>query len=163
MGLLVKPDAKILRNYFKEMAKLVGQEVYYRYPLPGKNYTIYTEIDANYGPLIKMDAIFEEYPNQKTLRKEGWFSEGEDQWTDPIIHVPYDTEHLQQGSLFIIPSGIDGARGRLFRVTDIRTIMQFPDRCLCRLVPEYETTVQPSQHVYDNTRFNYLKDQEGED
>ena len=32
-----------------------------------------------------------------------------------------------------------------------------------RLVPEYETKVQPAQHVYDNTNFNYLKDVEGED
>lgn len=163
MGRLIQDDARRLREYFEEMAYLLGQTVYYRFPLPDKHYTTYTEIESNYGPLIKTDAIFEEYPNQKTLRKQGWFSEGEDEWTNPIIRVSYNLPNLQQGCLFIIPSGIDGAQGRLFRVTELRTIMQYPDSVMCRLVPEYVTTVAQAQNTYIDTNYNYIQNVEGDD
>jgi len=163
MGKLIQDDARRLRSYFEEMCDLIGQTVYYRFPLPDKHYTTYTEIESNYGDLIETSAIFEEYPNQKTLRKQGWFSEGEDAWTDPIIHVSYNLPFIQQGCLFVIPSGIDGAQGRLFRVTEMRTIMQYPDRIMCRLVPEFITTARPAQNTYNNTNYNYIQDVEGED
>ena len=161
MGLLVQEDAKRLRAYFDEMAKLIGQHVLHKAPKPDKHYTDYTEIESNYGDWVETDVIFDEYPTQQTLKKIGWYSEGTE--TQPILHASWNLQHLQQGSLFLIPSGIDGAEGRLFRVTKMTNIMQFPDRCYCYLVPEYKTTNRKSQQDYSNGGMNYLRSDEDED
>lgn len=49
MGLLVDKDANMFKAYFKEMAKLRGIRCKYQYPLPNKEYTIYSELKASYS------------------------------------------------------------------------------------------------------------------
>lgn len=55
-----------------------------------------------------------------------------------MIHVPYDLHDLQVGALFIIPSGIDNAEGRVFRVISMQTVMVYPASITCEIAPEYE-------------------------
>lgn len=71
-GLLLHgDDIKLHRKWFDEMTKLIGIKVVYRAPRPDKHYTTYTEIDGNYeGPLV-IGCIFEEHPEQQTLKKLG--------------------------------------------------------------------------------------------
>lgn len=66
----------------------------------------------------------------------GWDAELQD--GESIIHVPYDLQGLQVGCLFIVPSGIDCAKGRLFRVTELSNIMIYPASVMCKIVPQYE-------------------------
>ena len=47
--LLSEKDIKLQRKYFIEMTKLIGVNVLYRYTLPNKHWTTYTEIDSNYS------------------------------------------------------------------------------------------------------------------
>ena len=101
--------------------------------------------------------IFEEHPTQQTLKKIGWVSEL--QQNASIIHVPYDLENLQQGSLFIIPSGIDTAKGRLFRVVQIVDIMVYPASVACEIVPEYENTFEPALSTFEQSSFNVLREE----
>ena len=122
IGILLNgSDIKLHRNWFIEMTKLLGIQVIYRAPKPDKHYTTYTEIDSNYEPSRMIGCIFEEHPEQQTLKRLGWMSELQEDAS--IIHVPYDLEGLQQGALFIIPSGLDNSKGRLFRVVKISNIM----------------------------------------
>lgn len=155
---LIKKDVLILRKFFKELCELRGINVLYRAPKEGKNYTNFTEIESNYKEIQPTSVLFEDYPLQDTMRKVGWVPELME--GQSIIHVQYDLTDLQVGCLFYIPSGLDNAEGRLFRVVKMSNIMQFPDRMICALVPEYSTTNVVSQHNYSNTSTNYLNIEE---
>lgn len=157
-GLLLTPDIKLHRTYFNEMVKLIGINVIYRAPRPDKHYTIYTEIESNYEAPKVVGCIFEEHPDQKTMKKLGWISELDEDAS--IISVPYDLEKIQVGSLFIVPSGIDCAQGRLFRVAELSNIMVYPASITCKIVPEYENTFSRSQLNHTHSSFNLLNDEE---
>ena len=157
-GLLLNGDIKIQRNYFKEMCKLLGINVIYKSLKEGKKWTNYGEIDANYNKPILLGCIFNEHPDQATLKKIGWVSELQENAS--IIHIPYDTPNLQTGCLFVIPSGLDGGKGRLFRCTKLTNIMVYPASIACEIVPEYENTYTPSLNNFTNSSFNLLNEEE---
>ena len=157
-GLLLTGDIKIHRQYFKEMCKLLGINVIYKSLKPGKKWTNYGEVDANYNKPILLGCIFDEHPNQQTLKKIGWVSELQENAS--IIHIPYDTPKIEVGCLFIIPSGLDDGKGRLFRCTKITNIMVYPASIACELVPEYENTYEESLNDFTNSSFNLLNEEE---
>ena len=155
-GILLKEsDIKLHRKYFMEMLKLLGIQVLYRAPLKDKHWTLFSEIESNYAPPIKIGCIFTEHPSQQTLKKMGWVSEL--QPNSSIIHIPYDTPDIQQGALFIIPSGLDNAKGRLFRVVKLSNSIIYPASIDCEIVPEYENTYEPSLDNFDHSSFNVLR------
>ena len=157
-GKLLTPDIKIWRQYFREMIKLLGIRVLYRAPKPGKTYTTYREIDASYEKPIMIGCIFDEHPTQQTLKKIGWVSELQENAS--IIHVDYDLPNLQQGALFIIPSGLDNAKGRLFRVTKLTNSIIYPASIMCEIVPEYEDTFIPeTQYDFQHSSFTSLNEE----
>lgn len=140
------------------MTALLGINVVYRAPRPDKHYTTYSEIKSNYYDPILVGVIFDEHPTQQTLKKMGWISELQE--SASIIHVPYDLPKLQQGALFIIPSGIDQATGRLFRVSKLTNGIIYPASMTCEIVPEYENTYQNNQMDFTKTDFNLLNNEE---
>jgi len=87
----------------------------------------------------------------------GWDSELQD--GESIIHVPYDLEGLQVGSLFVVPSGIDCAKGRLFRVTELSNIMIYPASIACKIVPQYEDDYDRSMLDHSTNSFNLLEEE----
>lgn len=100
-GLLLQPSIKLHRRWFIEMAKLLGIKVEYMYPIKdydgkkpidGINWTTYAEIHAAYSTPVTINCIFQEHPDQQTLRKIGWMSELQE--NSSIIHVQYDLEKL---------------------------------------------------------------------
>lgn len=158
-GALLTPDIKLHRTYFKEMCSLIGIKVIYRAPRPSKTYTTYAEIDSNYCEPKLVGCIFEENPSQQTLKKLGWMSELET--SAAIISVPYDLEGLQQGALFIVPSGLDNAKGRLFRVSKMSTIAVYPSSITCEIVPEYvDEFPQAQAYDYKDGSLNILNTEE---
>lgn len=138
------------------MVKLIGIYVYYIPPKPeSKHYTTYGEIEADYNNVMKIGVIFDEHPTQQTLKKMGWVSELQE--NSSIIHVDYDLPGLEQGAMFIIPSGIDHATGRLFRVVRLTNSIVYPASISCELVPEYEDQFVPeTNYDYERTSFNLL-------
>lgn len=152
--LLNEKDIKLQRKYFEECVSLIGVQVIHRAPRAGKSYTTYGEIDSNYFEPVLVGCIFNEFPDQSTMKKLGWNAELDAQAS--LISVPYDLEGLQQGSLFIIPSAFDNAKGRLFRVTGISGIMIYPCSLTCKLVPEYENTFSPNLFNHQSNSFNLL-------
>lgn len=157
-GILLTKDIKLHRGWFKQMCRLIGINVIFRAPKPDKHYTTYTEVEANYYKPQLVGCIFEDHPQQRTLRKIGWISELQE--NESIIHVPYDLEGLQQGALFIVPSGLDSAKGRLFRVSKLSNIMIYPASITCAIVPEYEDTFVDAQKTFKHTSFNLLTEEE---
>ena len=157
----MKKDILIQRKYFEEMVKMIGVQVLHRAPRPGKSYTIYSEIDTNYFEPELVGCIFEEHPNQHTMKKLGWTAELDA--SASLIAVPYDLKGLQQGSLFVVPSAFDNSKGRLFRVVEISGIMIYPCSLTCKLVAEYENTFTPNAYNHQRDSFNLLNREEGYD
>lgn len=157
-GQLLTDSIKLHRNYFKEMVRLLGINCIYRAPQPNKHYTTYAEIESNYEPPIVVGCIFDEHPNQRTLNKIGWVAELDENAS--LISVPYDLPGVQQGALFVVPSGIDNAVGRLFRVSKLSNIMVYPASVTCEIVPEYEDTFEPSLYNHQTDSFNLLNEED---
>lgn len=157
-GLLLTKDIKLHRQWFRQMVKLLGINVIYRAPRPDKHYTTYTEIDSNFNAPMVVGCIFEDHPQQQTFKKLGWVAELQEDAS--IIHVDYDLPGLQQGALFIVPSGIDNTKGRLFRVVKMTNSIVYPASIACMIVPEYENTYQHSQSEFKHESFTLLNDEE---
>lgn len=157
-GLLLSPDIKLHRQYFTELVKLLGIQVFYRAPMPGKHWTVFTEITSNYYDPIQVGCIFHEHPDQQTLKKMGWVSELSE--SSCLIDVPYDTPDLQQGALFFLPAGLDNASSRLFRVVKLQNSIIYPAAITCEIVPEFENTFIQQQYDYTQTDFNLLREEE---
>ena len=144
------------------MTKLIGINVIYRAPRPSKVFDEYGDLDTNYTEPEVVGCIFQEHPDQKSLKKMGWVAELQE--SSSIIHVPYDLPGLQVGALFTIPSGLDNTPGRTFRVISIQNIMIYPASIACEIAPEYETTTQRSQlNDFTQQGFTVLVDNEDDD
>lgn len=160
-GRLLTPDIKLHRKYFNEMVKLLGIQVIYRAPRKDKHWTNYAELESNYREPILVGCLFEEYPTQQTMKKRGWVSELQE--NSSFIDVPYDTPDIQVGALFIVPSGLDDGKGRLFRCISMRNSMIYPAAVTCEIVPEYENTNVLDNKDFQHTSFNLLNEEEGYD
>ena len=155
-------DIKLHRFWFKEMVKQYGTICVYKAPLPKSDFDAHGDLDADYYKGIPVGCIFEEYPNQKTLKKAGWIAELQE--GSSLIYVPYDTPKLQVGSLFIVPSGLDGAEGRVFRVISMHNIAIYPASIACEIAPEYEDIDERNLHTdFRNDDLTLLKDLEDDD
>lgn len=159
-GLLLNGNnIKLHRQYFNEMVKLLGIQCIYRAPRENKHYNGYGELDSFYYEPMVVGCIFEEHPKQWTMKKLGWNSELNEDVS--LISVPYDTPKLQNGSLFIIPSGIDGAEGRVFRVLRMNTIGVYPASVTCVIGPMWTSVSEPSEVVdHKNNDFSLLNEEE---
>ena len=142
-GLLINKDIKLHRTWFKQMTALHGINCKYRAPLKNKDYDQLGDLTTSYKPEILVGCLFEEHPNQKSLKKAGWVAELQE--GSSIIHVPYDLPDLQVGALFEVPSGLDTGSGRLFRVISLTNIMIYPASIACELALEYESNDE--QHL----------------
>lgn len=158
-GLLLNKDIKLHRKWFDEMVRLLGIQVIYRAPRKDKHYTTYSEIDSNYQSPLLVGCIFDEHPTQQTLKKIGWISELQE--SSSLIHVAYDLPDIQQGALFIIPSGLDNAKGRLFRCVRLTNSIVYPASITCEIVPEYENTYENTNNNFEHSSFNLLNEEEG--
>lgn len=132
--LLNEHNIKLQRLYFNQMIKLLGINVLYRAPrTSSKSYNMYGELDTYFYEPESVSCIYDEHPSQKTMRKLGWNAELADSTT--VIHVPYDLKGLQVGALFIIPSGLDNAEPRIFKVLRMSSIAVYPASISCELGP----------------------------
>lgn len=157
--LINEQDVKLHRKYFEEMCDMIGIKVIYKAPRKDKKYTQYGEFDTNYYEPLLVGCIFEEHPQQQTMKKLGWVSELDA--GKSIIHVPYNLPELQEGALFIIPSGIDNAQGRVFRLIKLSNIMLVPASITCEIAPEYDTSFDRTQlEDFKRTDFNLLNEEE---
>lgn len=161
LGILLKRNnLAVHRKYFEQMVRLIGIYVLYRAPREEqKEYDLHGELDALYCEPIRVGSIFTEYTDQKTMKKLGWNAERDE--THPTLQVPYDTPGLQAGGLFIIPSGLDKAIGRVFKILDMNNSPIYPSCITCKLGPVMKNEFERSQtHDFTKTNFNVLNEEE---
>ena len=156
-GRLITPDIKLHRKWFKEMVRLIGINVVFKAP-NNKVYTTQGEARGDYLAPVLVGCIFEEHPTQQTTKKLGWNAELQEDAS--IIHLPYDLEGLQKDALVIVPSGIDGTEGRVFRIVRMSNIMIYPASFACEIVPVYASTFEDSQLNHARDTFNLLNEEE---
>ena len=136
MGILTQPDTTMFRTYFKEMARLLGIQVLYQYPIDMK-FSMYAEEDPKgFSEEIKMDIIFDENPKITTLRKYGWVSELPDD-KPYLAQLPFDAKNLCKGCRIHILPPLPLADRRTFVITDIQANLQFPDNWMCKVAPVF--------------------------
>lgn len=153
-GTLLTPDMKLYRQFFDELVKLQGIKVVYYAPKTDKHYTLHGELFSNYQEPEVIGCLFNEYPDQRSMRKKGWVVELQEGAS--LISVPFDLHDLQRGALFAIPSGLDNTKGRLFRVESLLNTMIYPSSITCEIVPEWEDTLPDSKLDRQHTDFNFL-------
>lgn len=158
-GKLLTSDIKLHRAYFKEMCNLQGIKVLYYAPCKKiEKYTTYGELLSYYKKPIVIGCIFDEHPTQQTMKKIGWVSELQED--SSLIHIAYDTPDIQQGALFIVPSGLDDGKGRLFRCVKLTNSIVYPASIACEIVPEYEDTYQNTNNDFMHSSFNLLNEED---
>lgn len=163
-GLLIdKQNTNLQRQYFKEMLRLKGIMVLHRAPRPeSKDYDLHGELDALYCEPTQTACIFEEHPNQWTMKKLGWATSLQEDVS--LIHIPYDLEGVQAGSLFIIPSGLDNSEGRVFKVIRMSNIAVFPSEIICEIAPMMVNRLAKSETTdFTMTNFNLLNEEKDDD
>lgn len=162
-GILLNEKAiKLHRLYFKQMVKLLGINCQYRAPMANKDYNTQGDLESAYQPAESVGCIFQDHPDQKTLKKMGWVAELQE--GSSIIHVPYDLKDLQVGALFLVPSGLDNTEGRLFRVISMQNIMIYPASIACEIAPEYKDSDEPVTITdFSQNNFTVLVDHEDDD
>ena len=136
------------------MVKLIGINVIYRQPMENKTWDGYGELEGSFYPPTVVGCIFTEHPNQKSLKKLGWVAELNE--SSSIIEVPYDLPGLQAGALFIVPSGLDNSKGRVFKVTHLENIAVYPATIIYEIVPVYEDAFDRGQIQHTNNDMNLL-------
>ena len=152
-------NLKIQRFHFKQMVRLIGINVLFRAPRKGsEEYNGYGELDSFYENPIPVGCIFVEHPNQYTMKKLGWNSELSEETA--LIQVPYDLKGVQRGALFTLPSGIDDAPGRMFKVEDMFVDVVTPAFITCKLAPVFESNFESGQFSHVQNDFNLLNDEE---
>lgn len=163
--LLNSRNIKLHRDWFKQMTQLLGLNVIYQPPKDmsrnPKAYNQYGELNPEYERERVVGCIFDEHPTQKTMRKLGWNAEMSE--TTTIIHVPYDLPGLQAGARFIIPSGLDCAEPRIFKVLRMSNIAVYPASIACELGPVLDSELTEEQiNDFDESNFNLLGDESDE-
>ena len=149
MGLLTNRDARLFRCFFKEMARLRGIRVDYRYAV-NTNTTIYAEFQCEYSAPIKMDIIFQENPSVNTLRRIGWVSENPED-KPYIAMLPFDAKNLDTNAVIDIPPiDVVKEKPRRFRVNTITSLVEYPDCWICTVAPVFN-----NEEVRDDTSKNY--------
>lgn len=157
VGVLLNPNnIKLHRFHFNQTVKLIGIQAIYRAPMENKSWDGYGELDSFFYPPQKVGCLFTEHPNQKTLKKMGWVAELDER--SSMIEVPYDLEKLQLGALFIIPSALDNAKGRVFKVLHMESVAVCPASILCEIAPVYENAFDRSQLQHEDNDMNLLLD-----
>lgn len=157
MGLLTEDDSTLFRNWFVEMAEMLGQTVMYQYPLTFDK-TIHSEPNIELSDPIRLDIIFNENPTVDTLRKHGWVTEINGSL--PVIaQVPYNTPGLARYARITIPPVGNVMRERTFEVTAISTFLEYPDCWTIQLAPVYNSIKEKNDYVKSNIEYLDTKSQ----
>lgn len=153
MGFLTKQDSTLFRGFFKEMAHLRGITVEYL-SIEENETTVHGEIlPKKFREPVMLDVIFDENPSVKTLRKIGWVSISPDD-KPYLMQLPFDTPHLTAEARVRIPPIDSVGSARTFRITNITTLLEFPDCYTCTVVPVPDS--EKPKNLY-TTGYNYIE------
>lgn len=148
-------NLKLHRKYFENVVRLSGINIQYQAPAEDAHYDTSGDLWSKYWEPITIGCLFNDNPDQKTMKKLGWNAELDSETR--LVTVAYDTPKLCAGALFTLPAAIDGAPGRVFRVIRMSTSAIYPSSVTCELAPEYNSIFDTSS-VHNPEDSKYISD-----
>lgn len=143
---LITNDLEIQRYYFDEACDFYGIPARYFQVKPGMHWTVAGEMSSNFFDPIKTRPIFDEAPKVSTLKKLGWVPELNEE-VPPLAHLSFTLPGLQVGCLLEVKDPLAVDKGRMFRITKMKTGIIYPASVTCQIVPivgsDTEATVTP--------------------
>lgn len=134
MSLISETEVEYLREQFNCTVMQLGVLFKYQYPL-GNNLDDFNQpAPDGYSKEYDVYGIFDGEPKLKTYKNLGWVVEKGDNLPF-LIHVPFNTPHIQKNALFTIDGQLTGIKPRIFQVTELTTGLVCPDHIVCQIVP----------------------------
>ena len=145
MGLLTPSNKErlLLQRQFEEKCRMIGVEGYY-YEVKDLNLSLTAKWDnINYFDPIKINFLFEDMPNPRTLRNLNWWDDSEDS-TPPIAYLPWhvnkDKEYSNYELKPVVGSKIElpdplGGESRFYEITEVNANTIYLIYSIVKLAP----------------------------
>ena len=145
MGLLTPSNKErlLLQRQFEEKCRMIGVEGYY-YEVKDLNLSVTSKWDnIHYFDPIKINFLFEDMPNPKTLRNLHWWDDN-DETTPPIAYLPwhvntdenYSNYELKPtvGSKIELPDPL-GGESRFYEIVEVNANTIYLIYSIVKLTP----------------------------
>lgn len=149
MGSLYRQDLNRYKQYFKEVAKLLGVDISYRYIIKRK--TEKATGESTYSKLsepIKISVVVEQgNPMVDSLKQLGWFVDTDIEQL--LVDFSVDTPNLQEGCRFSFVSNENEEQTKEYVITKLSNEILYPTciKCLCQPVLETESTINSDNEI----------------
>lgn len=153
MGLLTPSNKErlLLQRQFEEKCRMIGVEGFY-YEVKDLNLSLTSKWDnIHFFEPIKINFLFEDMPNPKTLRNLHWWDDNDDS-TPPIAYLPWhvnkDAEHSNYelkptvGSKIELPDPL-GGDSRFYEIVEVNANTIYLIYSIVKLTPlRYSTAAE---------------------
>lgn len=149
MGSLYRQDLNRYKQYFKEVAKLLGVDINYKYIIKRK--TEKATGESTYSKLsepIKISVVVEQgNPMVDSLKQLGWFVDTDIEQL--LVDFSVDTPNLQEGCRFSFVSNENEEQTKEYVITKLSNEILYPTciKCLCQPVLETESTINSDNEI----------------
>ena len=155
MGLLTpsKNERLLLQRQFEEKCRMIGVEGFY-YEVKDLNLSVTSKWDnIHFYDPIKINFLFEDMPNPRTLRNLHWWDDNDDT-TPPIAYLPWHVNKDQAGSMYelkpTVGSKIEmpdplGGDSRFYEIVEVNANTIYLIYSIVKLTPLRESLQVQSQ------------------
>ena len=168
MGLLTpsKNEILLLQRQFEEKCRMIGVEGFY-YEVKDLNLSLTSKWDnIHFYDPIKINFLFEDMPNPKTLRNLNWWDDNEDT-TPPIAYLPWhvnkDKEHSNYvlkpavGSKLELPDPLGGG-SRFYEIVEVNANTIYLVYSIVKLTPLRQSVAADTINVVPAPVININED-----
>lgn len=161
MGLLTPSNKErlLLQRQFEEKCRMIGVEGFY-YEVKDLNLSLTGKWDnINFYAPIKINFLFEDMPNPRTLRNLNWWDDNDDT-TPPIAYLPWhvnkDKEHSTYELKPVVGSKIEmpdplGGSSRFYEIVEVNANTIYLVYSIVKLTPLRESVYIETQTVAPHT------------
>lgn len=170
MGKLTPSNEEIvlLQRMFEEKVEMIGVEGLY-YEVKDHNLSKLASLDEviHYETPVKIDFLFEEMPNPKTLRNLHWWDDN-DETTPPIAYLPW---HIDKERTYLLKPSIGSKLEikdplsdfvRAFEIQEVNANSLYLVYSIVKLTPLRENKKPKSEPAIikgvKGTQYEFLKD-----
>ncbi len=145
MGLLTPSNKErlLLQRQFEEKCRMIGVEGFY-YEVKDLNLSLTSKWDnIHYFDPIKINFLFEDMPNPKTLRNLNWWDDNEDT-TPPIAYLPWHINNRKEGSNYELKPAVGsklelpdplGGESRFYEIVEVNANTIYLVYSIVKLTP----------------------------
>lgn len=170
MGSLYGSDLNKYKKYFKESAKLLGIDVYYRYIIKRNienqsGESVYSKLSE---PIKLSVTVDNKNPEVESLKQLGWFVDTKNISNELIVNFPIDTPNLQEGCRFSFVANYNEEQNKEYVIIRLSNQVLYPTHivCLCQPILNNESTYSENGKIIygqqditsDTENWSYIND-----